>query len=197
VTADFRVQPPRKSLQMRRVIVVGTSGSGKTWMARVLAARLEVPHVELDALYWEPNWTAASSERLRERVLAATAGEAWVVDGNYAKLRDVFWPRADTVVWLDYSLWVVLWRVTARTLRRMLTGEVLWSGNRESFRTTFLSRNSILLWAWQTHPLNRRRYAEVFADPAYAHLTVVRLSTQRAADQWLPTVGAGPEPEPR
>jgi adenylate kinase family enzyme len=182
---------------MRRVIVIGTSGSGKTWMARALAARLGVPHVELDALYWEPDWAEAPPERLRERVLAATAAEGWVADGNYSKLRDVLWPRADTIVWLDYSLPVVLWRVIARTLRRMLTREVLWNGNRESFRTTFLSRNSILLWAWQTHPLNRRRYAEVLPDPAYAHLTVVRLSTQRAADQWLPTVGAGPEPEPR
>jgi adenylate kinase family enzyme len=170
---------------MQRIVVIGTSGSGKTSMARALAARLGLPHVELDSLHWEPNWTEAPTELLRERTLEATAGAGWVVDGNYNKLRDVVWPRADTIVWLDYSLPVVIWRVTIRTLRRMLTRQVLWSGNRESFRTTFLSRNSILLWAWQTHGLNRRRYTAMFEESSNAHLTVVRLRTPRGAHAWL------------
>jgi adenylate kinase family enzyme len=170
---------------VRRVVVIGTSGSGKTWMARTLAARLGVPHVELDELYWEPNWTGASTERLRERVLEAASSERWIVDGNYSKVRDLVWPRADTVVWLDYSLPVVTWRVVVRTLRRMLTREVLWSGNRERFGTTFLSRDSILLWAWQTHPQHRRRYPAAFAETAHAHLSVVRLRSPRAAEDWL------------
>jgi adenylate kinase family enzyme len=170
---------------MQRILVVGTSGSGKTQMARALSVRLGLPHFELDALHWEPNWTETPTDRLRERVLAATAGAGWIVDGNYSKIRDILWPRADTVVWLDFSLPVVLWRVTARTFRRMWTGEVLWSGNRESARLTFFSRHSILLWALQTHALNRRRYSALFQDPTYAHLAVVRLCTPRAAEDWL------------
>jgi adenylate kinase family enzyme len=119
---------------MRRIAVVGTTGSGKTSLARLIARRLSIPHIELDALHWEPNWTEAGTAVLRARVGAVTAGAAWVADGNYAKIRDLIWPRADTLVWLDYSLPVILWRLTRRTLRRLLTGEELWNTNREVVR---------------------------------------------------------------
>jgi len=68
-------------------VVVGTSGSGKTTFARRLAAGLGIPHVELDALHWEPEWTEATDEVLRARVAEATAQDAWVVDGNCSRVR--------------------------------------------------------------------------------------------------------------
>src|SRR5205809_1832315 len=88
----------------RRVVVVGTTGSGKTTLAGRLAQRLGVPHVELDALHWEANWVEAGDEVFRERAARALTGSAWVVDGNYSKVRDIVWGRADMVVWLDYPL---------------------------------------------------------------------------------------------
>ena len=93
----------------RRIAVVGTSGSGKTTLAHRLAERLGIPHVELDALHWGPNWTPVAADLFRERVAQALSGEAWVVDGNYSRVRDIIWTRADTLVWLDYS-----WPVDAR-----------------------------------------------------------------------------------
>ena len=157
-----------------RICVVGTSGSGKTTLARSLAAGRQVPHVELDALHWEPNWTEAPLPVFRQRVAAALDRESWVVDGNYSVVRDIVWGRASTVVWLDYPFGLVAWRLMRRTLRRALMQEELWSGNRESLRKAF-SRDSILLWMLQTYWRRRREYPQLFQRPEYGHLQVVRL----------------------
>lgn len=177
---------------MRRIIVIGTTGSGKTTTARAIAARLGIPHVELDALNWGSNWTEAPREIFRQRVTEAVAGDTWVVDGNYSKSRDIVWPRADTVVWLDLSLWVILWRLFRRTIARTLTREELWSGNRERLRTAFLSRDSIFVWALQTYGRRRRSYPLLLSRPEHAHLTIVRLRSPRAASSWLSALDHAP-----
>ena len=121
-----------------KIAVVGTSGSGKTTVARELARRLGVLHVELDALFHGPGWTETPVEEFRRRVVAATEGSGWVMDGNYeSSLGDLVLERADTVVWLDLPLPVALSRVTRRTIGRIRTREELWSGNRESWRGGF------------------------------------------------------------
>ncbi len=131
----------------RRLIVLGTSGSGKTTLAKTLATLIDAPCVELDALNWGPNWTAADTATFRAQVAAATAGERWVVDGGYTSVRDLLWPRADAIIWLDYPIGVNLWRLFWRVCRRIRSKEELWNGNRESFRANFLSRDSLFVWA--------------------------------------------------
>ena len=170
---------------MRRIVVVGTTGSGKTILAGAIAGRLGIPHVELDALHWEANWTEAPTDVLRERITRAVGGAAWVVDGNYGKVRDLFWSRADTVVWLDYSLPVILWQLAGRTLKRVMTQEELWSGNRERLGTTLFRRDSIILWALQTYRTYREEYPRLLGRPEHAHLTVVRLGSHRETRAWL------------
>lgn len=169
----------------RRISVVGTSGSGKTTTAGQIAQRLGIPHVELDALHWEPNWTEAPIEVFRARVTQALSGETWAVDGNYGKVRDIVWGRADTVVWLDYTLAVILWQLVRRTVRRSVTQEELWGGNRESLGKAIFSRESILLWALQTYKRRRREYPVLLGKPANAHLAVIHLRSSRETHQWL------------
>ena len=169
----------------RRIVVVGTTGSGKTTLACRISRLLAVPHVELDALHWGPGWTPAQLDSFRRRVARALSGEAWVVDGNYSAVRDVVWSRADTVVWLDYTLPVVLWRLARRTLRRIFTQEELWGGNRERAWVQFFTRDSLFLWALRTYPRRRREYPTLFDKSEHAHLAVVRLRSSRAADDWL------------
>jgi adenylate kinase family enzyme len=168
----------------QRVVVVGTSGCGKTTLARALARRLDLPHVELDALHWGPGWTEPPVELFRQRVEAALRGDGWVADGNYSKVRDLVWGRAELLVWLDYALPLVMARLVRRTLRRCFTGEELWSGNRERLREQF-TRGSLWLWALQSHRRHRREYPERFRRPEFCHLAVVRLRSPRAAAQWL------------
>ena len=146
---------------MRRVNVVGTSCSGKTTLARAVSERLGLPHVEIDALYWEPGWTAAPLIVFRERLERALAGDAWVTDGGYEMARDITWWRADTVVWLDYRLPVVLGRWARRTVRRIRTQEEFWTGtgNRESVRNA-LRPDGLLWWIVRTHRGRRRRMVE-------------------------------------
>lgn len=171
--------------ELTRIIVVGTSGAGKTTMAAQLAARLGLRHVELDALFWDANWTPAPDTVFRERLLAALPNDGWVVDGNYSRAHDIHWGRANTVVWLDYSLPVILARVTRRTFRRIATRETLWNGNQERLRTALFSRESIFLWALQTYRRYRRDYANLLAQPQHARLTVIHLRSPRAAEAWL------------
>jgi adenylate kinase family enzyme len=112
-----------KAFPYRRIVVVGTTGSGKSTLASELARRLALPYVELDALHWGPNWTHCTDEEMRQRADEATREDAWVVDGNYSIVRDLTWPRAEAVVWLDYPLLVILWQLWKRTWKRVLTKE--------------------------------------------------------------------------
>lgn len=168
-----------------RVAIVGTSGSGKTTLAQRLSQRLRVPHVELDAIHWGPSWTPASRDVFRERTAEALSGSSWVTDGNYSVVRDIVWGRADTVVWLDYAMPVILARVVWRTICRAFTREELWNENRERVRDAFFSRESIILWALSTYRRRRREYPILFAKPEHAHLAVVHLRSPRAARHWL------------
>ncbi len=168
-----------------RIVIVGTSGSGKTTLARQVAARLQIPHVELDALHWEPNWTPADLDVFRQRIVTHLGGDRWVVDGNYSKVRALVWQRATTVVWLDFPFGVVLGRIVWRTLWRGITRQTLWNGNRETLRQSLFSRDSMILWMLHTYHKRRQSYPLLFQQPDCAHLTVVRLRSPHEAAQWL------------
>jgi hypothetical protein len=166
--------------------VIGTSGSGKTTLARQLAARLGLQHVELDALHWDPGWKPTARAIFQQRTSDALRGDAWVVDGNYPEVRDMIWRRADTVVWLDYELPLVMWRLVRRTFRRVATREELWNGNRErDLSAHFFSRDSIFLWALRTYGLRRREYPVLLKAPEYTHIRPVQLRSPEATNLWL------------
>jgi hypothetical protein len=170
---------------MRRVAIVGVTGSGKTTLAHELGRRLGVPHIEMDALHWEAGWIQAETELFRQRVSDALTQEGWVADGNYSKVRDLVWGRADTLVWLDYTLAVALWRVVSRTVRRIIRHELLWNENRETWRNAIFSRDGLVLYLLQSHGRLRRTYPLLLLQPAYRHLRIVRLHSPRETARWL------------
>lgn len=174
---------------MRRVSVVGSTGTGKTTFGRALAEILGVPFVELDAINWGPNWTMIPAETFQGRAREIVAADAWVVDGNYGGrgVRDIVWRAADTIVWLDYPLRVIYPRLFRRTVARLADRREIWPGtaNRESFRGAFLSRKSLFWWLLRTHWVRRRNWPALFALPQYAHVRVHRFTRPQDADAWL------------
>lgn len=169
----------------RRIVVVGKSGSGKTTLGGQLARALGVPHVELDAIHWKPNWEEERDEVFRSRVSEELSGDGWVVDGNYNKVRDIMWGRADTVVWLDYPLSVVFRRLAVRTLRRGILRTELWNGNRERLWEHLIPSQSLFVWAVKQHRTHRREYPAVLNRPEYRHLCLIHLRTPAETERWL------------
>jgi adenylate kinase family enzyme len=170
---------------MRRVSVMGSSGSGKTTFAILLSSRLGVPHIALDAINWGPNWSPLDDETFRARVREATAGDGWVCDGNYSAVRPIVHERADTVVWLDLPLRTCLARMLRRTARRVSSREELWGVNRESWREAFVGRDALFWWLITQHGRKRREYAARLAAADPEKLRVVRLASSAEADRWL------------
>jgi adenylate kinase family enzyme len=173
---------------MNRIQIIGPAGSGKTALGAHLSVLLGLPHVELDSLHWRENWQQTPLDEFRQAVVEALSGDAWVVDGNYSKVRDIIWQQVQVVVWLDLPLLVVLYRLLARSLRRAISGEVLWAGNRESFRQLFFSRDSLLLYTLQTFRRRRRTYTELSAAPENERIRFVRLSSSAAVRRWVEQV---------
>jgi adenylate kinase family enzyme len=179
---------------MRRVSVVGNSGSGKTALARRIAAALDAPFVELDAIHHLPDWEPIDPDEFLARIDELTRGDSWVIDGNYRPVvvDGPVWQRADTVVWLDLPRRTVMRQVTWRTLRRLVTRERLWNGNREPW-TNIVSwdpEKSIVAWAWANHDKYVERFAAAMQDPALAHLEFVRLNTHAEASRWVEGLNA-------
>jgi adenylate kinase family enzyme len=144
-------------LAAERMVVFGPSGSGKSSLTSRLGEAVGLPVIELDALmHVAPGWQDASEDVFLEGIRAAMAeaGNRWIVDGNYSESWGLTLGQADVAIWLRLPFPTVYSRLVRRTLRRVWTGEALWGGNRESFRQTFLSRNSMLLWgitSWKRH----------------------------------------------
>lgn len=166
----------------RRIWIKGASGAGKTTLAEAVARRLGVDHVELDALHHDPGWSPAPAELLQARVRGALDdARGWVVDGNYdSKLGRLVLERAQLIVWLDLPLVTKLARLTRRTLRRWLTREVLWNGNRETLKNALWGVDGLFSWSVRSHFRHRREWLARHAGHA-----LVRLRSPREVEAWL------------
>jgi len=171
----------------QRLVVVGTTSSGKSTMAEILSRKLNLDFIELDALHWEAKWMEAPDDIFRQRVETAISSDRWVIAGNYHSVRDLIWPRADAVIWLDYSLWTIFWQLTRHTLKRWWAQELLWGTNRENLWTHFKlwSQDSLYHWLFKTYWRRKREYPQLLSEPRNAHLAVFRFKSAREADTWV------------
>ena len=178
------------SFPYKRVVVVGVTGSGKSTLAEKLANQFDMYFIELDALHWEPHWQEAPLEVFRARVLEAMQAEKWIVAGNYRTVRDLTWPKAEAVIWLDYPLWTVFRQLTRRSLRRWWTRELLWGTNYEPFwiHLKLWSNQSLYNWLFQTYWRRKKEYAALLSQPQHHHLALIRLKNPKATEAWLSTL---------
>jgi adenylate kinase family enzyme len=191
-TAAACSRDPANSLRgCRRILVLGRTGSGKSTLARDIAAGINVPHIELDALYFGPRFSTVTLDVLRERTSAAIGCDDWVTDGNKSVVRDLVWPRADTVIWLDYPMIVSLWRLGKRALWRTSDLQARAATEEKTeLVTQLVSAAKGVLTALRSHRGQRRRYLQLFAEEEFQHLAVVRLRSPRAGRRWLDRVVA-------
>ena len=160
-----------------RIVVIGTSGAGKTTLAHAIAARLALPHIELDAINWQPGWRDLARYEpatFARRVAEVIQAEEWVIDGNYGDVRDAIWRRATHLVWLDYDRPVIMARVIRRSLLRVVLRTRVWAGNRERWHDLVHPSHPIR-WAWSSWSRLRAATAEQLGRAEYAHLVVLRL----------------------
>lgn len=178
---------------MRRVVVVGSSGSGKTTVARQLGDILGCPHLEMDAVMHRDGWDSTPDDEFARILADFAAQDRWVADGNYTShgSRDTIWPRADTVVWLDPPRRTAMRRVVGRTLKRVFTREELWEGVREPF-TNLYSRDpykNIMVWTWTRHAHTREKFETALTDGTWSHTTVHRLRSRREVTTFFGKLG--------
>jgi len=167
---------PRSFQPMTRVVVIGTSCSGKTTFASRLADQLAIEHTELDELHWLPDWQMRPLEQFRSLVKEVVTKDQWVIDGNYGKVREFVWPRATHLVWLNYPFRTVFSRALKRTLRRVASRE---------------DTESIVWWVLRTYRRRRREYPQLFQMPQNKHLEIIELKDQVEADRFIAGIQGG------
>ena len=167
----------------RKYVVVGASGNGKSTFSRRLAAKLNVPYVELDALNHLPGWQEASDDDFRRSVDEATSGDGWVVDGSYSnKLGSSLFERADVVVWLDQPVPLVMTRLIHRAIRDIRTQRDLFNGNRQTWRYAFWGWDSLVFFALRMAYSRRRSWPRIFAELG---VNVARLRSPREVEAFF------------
>ncbi|MFF2650274.1 adenylate kinase [Streptomyces sp. NPDC058045] len=167
---------------MERVLVVGVTGAGKSTLARAVGGRLGLPYHEMDAMYFGPGWSV--NARLAEDVARIAAQPRWIIDSIGApEVRDLLWQRADAVLWLDYPRRVVLPRVLRRSLRRSLTRERIFGGNRETW-AGWLSPEHPVWWSCSQHTARRTEIRRRTADPHFTPLTTHHFPHPTDTEAW-------------
>jgi adenylate kinase family enzyme len=172
---------------MQRIVVVGSTGSGKTTLGKKLAEAYGLKFIDLDELHHLPGWLERSSEEFSALLDEATQGDKWVVAGNYTTIsRKIAWLRADTMIWLDVPFLSCFYQLLKRTISRSITGELICNGNRENLARQFFTTDSILWWFFKSWRKVYNQYMQVFDQPLqYPHLRLIRLRSYRESREFV------------
>lgn len=171
--------------KMRRINVVGTSGSGKSTFATELSEILGIEYFEIDALSWKDDWKFCEDKELFEKIKLITDKNEWILDGNYGRTQQIKWRNVQTIIWLDFPFWFVFYRVLKRCIARLMDRKPLWeTNNRETFRRSFLSQDSILLWMITSYSKMKKRYSEIFEENK-TKWQLIRIQSPKEARMFL------------
>lgn len=171
----------------QRINIIGCSGSGKSTFGKKLSAILNIPYIEIDEIFWGPNWHRPEREEFHAKLENKISGDSWILDGNYSKTVDIKWKNVQTVIWIDYSFFRVMSQTFKRAISRMISKQELWpgTGNIETFRNAFFSKDSIILWSLTQFHKVKRKYRRIMKDQNYSHINFIRLKSPKISDKLL------------
>lgn len=171
---------------MNKIIIIGVTGSGKSTFAKKLSNKLDIPYIQLDYLFWKPNWEESTDVEFFEKIEKAIDKPKWILDGNYNRTNHLTWKDVDTIIWIDLPFCLTFYQIFMRCLQRAITRKELWegTGNKESFGRMF-SRDSILLWLFKTYSSHSLRYQERMNDPKFKHIKFHRLRSRKEIAEYL------------
>jgi adenylate kinase family enzyme len=171
----------------QRINVIGTSGSGKSTFAKSLAEALQLPYFEMDQLFWKPNWVESTDEEFLPKVEQVAARTQWVMDGNYSRSFPIKLKRAQLLVWIDLPFLTTTYRVTRRAIQRSLSQTELWpdTGNRESLKKSFFSKDSVIWWSITHYQSTGVKYEQLMRSEAYGDIAFLRLPSRKQIKRLL------------
>lgn len=175
---------------MKRINVIGTTGSGKSTLSKTLAEALGYPYLQMDQLFWKPNWQEPTDEEFFPILNEALTGDTWVLDGNYSRTSAIKWERVDAIIWIDLGFTRTLWQLLSRTVKRATVRKELWpgTGNRDSLSRAFFSKESILFWFLRTYHRNRVKYAKLMQSEDFANIQMIQLRSRREVERFIEQV---------
>lgn len=176
----------------RRISVIGATGSGKSYLSRLLAEALELPLHQLDAVRDAIPGGQADTAAFGRMVEEIAAGESWVIDGHYVAVRDLIWKRADTVILLDFPLWVVILQLAGRYLGKRRRGrdatpptaQAASAGAPVRKAGSWKQRRDRILKTLR----ERREYGQILGNPSYCHLKIIELKSKAEVARWLRSI---------
>lgn len=171
---------------MKKINVIGTSGSGKSTFSKKLSAALDIPYIEMDSIFWGKDWYWPKDDAFFSDLQQALSQETWVLDGNYSRTAAIKWKDVDTIIWIDFGFIRTLYQACSRALKRLITQEELWSGtgNRESLKK-LLSKDSIVLWMLKNYRKTRIKYQKLITEDDYQHIEFIRLTSPSDCREFL------------
>ncbi|MFA6422307.1 MAG: shikimate kinase [Candidatus Buchananbacteria bacterium] len=174
----------------KRINIVGSSGCGKSTFGNNLAMALNFPFIEMDQIFWGPNWYYPPDEEFFPKLENRLSGESWVLDGNYTRTIPIKWKNIQTVIWLDYSIFRIIFQAFKRAILRIISKKEFWpgTGNIETFKRSFLSKNSIILWSLSNLFKVKRKYNKIMTNPKYSYIKFIKLKSPRVANILLKNI---------
>ncbi len=166
-----------------RIVIIGTSGCGKTYLGRQLSNLTGYKSVDLDDLFWKPGWIQRDDGEFISLLKKEVSASKWIISGNLSRANEIFWPQADLIIWLDLPLSHCLWHAFKRSISRCVTREPCCNGNYESW-ARLIGKNSILRWIRNSPPRRKKAYETFFNENAQKR-SLLRLKSRQEVNQFL------------
>lgn len=164
---------------MKRVLIIGSSGAGKSTFAGKLGEKTKIEVVHLDKIHWRPNWVEPSKDEWRAIVAEAIKRDSWIMDGNYSGTIEMRVASCDTVIFLDMPRLVCIYRILKRVAKYYGKNRPdMAEGCREQFDWKFL------VWVWN-YPNRSKPKIEKILDEHQDEKTIVRLKSKQAVENFL------------